>query len=279
MPSEQKRSKPSTTAQIAANRRNAEKSTGPRTPGGKARSSRNSTLHGAYASGLAAVEHGPFSEDPDEVADFVRALVAGLAPQDALERARAESIARIHLTERRLERYECALLEARVIGAKLEHEATADDLEDSVIDHIVAWNESRFSKQSGTSIEGGLAQSPWDHMAVWIRGMFAPQLKVRDLWDDEHEPTSTQDWRRAFEAVAKHRFPTSSGLRDALREANAQQARRTIEREDHARRSVADASLFTLQRCQAERARLTNDLSKQLLIYAALQERGSNGSA
>jgi hypothetical protein len=41
-----------TDAQIAANRRNALRSTGPRTPEGKARSSRNHLIHGLLAKGL-----------------------------------------------------------------------------------------------------------------------------------------------------------------------------------------------------------------------------------
>ena len=41
--------KPTSEKQISANRRNAQRSTGPTTPEGKARSSRNAETHGAYA--------------------------------------------------------------------------------------------------------------------------------------------------------------------------------------------------------------------------------------
>jgi hypothetical protein len=50
-----------TEAQIDANRRNAQKSTGPRTPEGRAASSRNRLLHG-----LRANKHILLDEDPDE---------------------------------------------------------------------------------------------------------------------------------------------------------------------------------------------------------------------
>ena len=50
-----------TAAQIDANRRNAQKSTGPRTPEGRAASSRNRLVHG-----LRANKHIVLDEDPEE---------------------------------------------------------------------------------------------------------------------------------------------------------------------------------------------------------------------
>ena len=41
--------RPASAARIAANRRNSALSTGPRTPEGVARSSRNNTIHGMYS--------------------------------------------------------------------------------------------------------------------------------------------------------------------------------------------------------------------------------------
>jgi hypothetical protein len=56
-------------AQIDANRRNAEKSTGPRTAAGKASSSRNRLLHG-----LRAQKHLVLDEDPDDFLDLLADL-------------------------------------------------------------------------------------------------------------------------------------------------------------------------------------------------------------
>src|SRR5262249_50505137 len=91
-----------TERQIAANRRNALKSTGPRTPEGKARSSRNAVKHGAYARSL------PLT--PEDRAAIRAALAAyraelrtagplhrALPPQIAFQLALAEWGARIQL--------------------------------------------------------------------------------------------------------------------------------------------------------------------------------------
>ena len=59
-----------TQAQIDANRRNAEKSTGPKTPHGKARSRRNALWHGVTAETLVL---------PDETAEMFDELLSRCA--------------------------------------------------------------------------------------------------------------------------------------------------------------------------------------------------------
>jgi len=70
----------STERQIAANRRNARLSTGPRTANGKLRVTRNAIKHGLTGR-QAVLPH----EDPNEFDDFRRALWLKLAPQGPLE--------------------------------------------------------------------------------------------------------------------------------------------------------------------------------------------------
>jgi hypothetical protein len=69
-----------TQAQIAANRRNARKSTGPKTAEGKAAASRNSLKHGLHAKDFVC-EH----EQSASYKDFAAALYADLAPADSVE--------------------------------------------------------------------------------------------------------------------------------------------------------------------------------------------------
>jgi hypothetical protein len=69
-----------TDAQIEANRRNAQLSTGPRTPEGKARSAANALKHGLTAQNLLIP-----SEDPQQFVTFAAALRAELNPQGDLE--------------------------------------------------------------------------------------------------------------------------------------------------------------------------------------------------
>ena len=73
--------------QIAANRLNAQRSTGPRTSAGKARVSLNSLKHG-----LTTREIVLPTEDPEDFDLFRIGLLADLAPQGDLEGALAEKI-------------------------------------------------------------------------------------------------------------------------------------------------------------------------------------------
>ena len=75
-----------TERQIAANRANSQRSTGPQTDHGTARSSMNSTTHGCYSKTINPITRGPFAENPDAIVIFVEELIANLAPRDALER-------------------------------------------------------------------------------------------------------------------------------------------------------------------------------------------------
>ena len=74
--------------QIAANRANALKSTGPRTAAGRARSSRN-----AYRHGLSR----PVAPDFEVVESLARILVREAAGEDQLEAARALAVAQLEL--------------------------------------------------------------------------------------------------------------------------------------------------------------------------------------
>ncbi len=68
--------------QIAANRQNAQKSTGPRTCAGKRRSRRNALRHGLTAETV--LEQ---LEDPAEYRAFEKAIIADFAPATAIEQA------------------------------------------------------------------------------------------------------------------------------------------------------------------------------------------------
>ena len=68
--------------QIAANRLNAQKSTGPRSRAGKLRSRRNALRHGHTAETV--LNH---TEDPVEYRAFERAIIADFRPARTIERA------------------------------------------------------------------------------------------------------------------------------------------------------------------------------------------------
>jgi hypothetical protein len=88
-----------TEAQIAANRLNAQKSTGPRTDEGKARVAQNAVKHGLLAQ--EAVIRG---EDPADFEAHRQAILAELAPVGAIESMLAERVVGLLWRLRRAER-------------------------------------------------------------------------------------------------------------------------------------------------------------------------------
>src|SRR5687768_10578298 len=96
----------STAAQIAANRANAQCSTGPRDPG---RTKFNGTQHG-----LTSKQTVLPGEDPAEYAAFATGMTADLAPVSALERVLAERIVAAAWRLRRFTRIETAFFNNRV---------------------------------------------------------------------------------------------------------------------------------------------------------------------
>ena len=97
-----------TPVQIAANRRNALRSTGPRTAAGKAASSRNALRHGLAA--RTAVVPG---EDPADFERFRAELREALAPRNGLEEVLAEVAVEAAWRLRRAWRAEAALFNRR----------------------------------------------------------------------------------------------------------------------------------------------------------------------
>jgi hypothetical protein len=81
-----------TEKQIAANRNNALKSTGPRTPEGKAAVRYNALQHGLLAQAI-FIAAGNGREDPEEYAALLQDLREALQPEGRLELIMVEKIA------------------------------------------------------------------------------------------------------------------------------------------------------------------------------------------
>ena len=100
-----------TTAQIEANRRNSQHSTGPRTPQGKARSSHNAFTNGNRSCTiLAGLPH----EDLDKIQERTVQSLEDLQPRDATELDLIHQMARLSLAIERGDRMEIALMASRV---------------------------------------------------------------------------------------------------------------------------------------------------------------------
>ncbi|MCP4989406.1 MAG: hypothetical protein GY928_26110, partial [Colwellia sp.] len=92
-----------TQKQINANRRNAKKSTGPRTPEGKRRVSKNALKHGFTAADVVLP-----SEDPAEFERLRDGFVEALDPRDEVELALVRQMASAEWRLRRVDRIETA---------------------------------------------------------------------------------------------------------------------------------------------------------------------------
>ncbi len=102
---------------LQSNRRNALRSTGPRTPGGKARSRANAVAHGLTGAGVAL----PI-EDAAEVDRRFRALGDDLRPVGERERILAERAAFLSVRLDRCRRYETAALAEAIRTAGADHD-------------------------------------------------------------------------------------------------------------------------------------------------------------
>ena len=94
-----------TEKQIIANRLNAQKSTGPRTPQGKTITSQNALSHGLLSSRILLT-----SEDPDQFEPFYRSMISELTPIGPLEFLLTERIIAFFWRLRRAGQMESAVL-------------------------------------------------------------------------------------------------------------------------------------------------------------------------
>jgi hypothetical protein len=136
----------STTAQIEANRLNAQSSTGPTSAEGKARSSLNSLSHGFYSKHLLLPD-----EDPAELEMLRSSLIQSYNPEDGAELLLVERIISCQWKLRRLNNLEAKTLEApfgEFVLRDLERlSRLAQQLDSAMHRAIKALRESRKEKQ------------------------------------------------------------------------------------------------------------------------------------
>jgi len=116
----------STQAQINANRRNAQKSTGPTSPDGKARSSLN-----ALKSGIDAWSHIIPGEDPAELEALTARFLLHFHPSDPVQLSLVDALISAEWIQRRLRRIEAQLWNYQIecLDKNLSH---ADFLDASI---------------------------------------------------------------------------------------------------------------------------------------------------
>jgi hypothetical protein len=153
---------PTSPKKLAANRANAARSTGPRTPEGKARSSQNAVRHGLTSQ--ASLLNGESQEELDELA---RGMEADLRPRGAAEREIVARIVSLTWRLRRVARVEEAMwaseqahrfdqadlrLKMRERFGALWGDDDDDDDDDEVIVQSGAWFvAAQFTQKRGAS--------------------------------------------------------------------------------------------------------------------------------
>jgi hypothetical protein len=103
-------------AQKAANRRNAEQSTGPRTDDGKKRAAMNAMKHGGYVEQYGSIAATILKEDHDVVQTLIDALVEDLDPATPVEYMQAQSIAQKIVSQQRIDRLAYPLATSQEFG-------------------------------------------------------------------------------------------------------------------------------------------------------------------
>lgn len=103
----------------SANRRNARRSTGPRTPEGKARVSLNALKHGLLAKEI-LIKRGDGKESEEEFVQLFEAFEADLKPSGRAEYMLLEFIVAAYYRRRRVLHYETAALRANLDNAMLD---------------------------------------------------------------------------------------------------------------------------------------------------------------
>ena len=113
---------------LESNRRNSQKSTGPKTATGKKRVSRNAVRHGFFSKFL-LIQHRDGNESQDEYDDFYEGVRKHYQPVDWLEELWVEKIAVWSWRLRRLIRCESGQIDRALAGHRYElQQSKADDL-------------------------------------------------------------------------------------------------------------------------------------------------------
>ncbi len=164
-------------AQIEANRQNAKKSTGPKTPQGKARSSQNAIKHGLHSRILVMPDES--QADFDELSD---GLLRSYGPQNLAEKLIVEQIIIAHWKIRRLQRYERFLFDRlHTRDLRREREIRKDKNFDFPMDSIDV-----MSRQFG-SVEMEHLQYLEDRLQYSIVRAHRELVRLRKLARDARE--------------------------------------------------------------------------------------------
>jgi len=166
--------------QFAANRRNALKSTGPRTSEGKRRVRVNAWKHGRRARTVAR-DRPERGEDARAYERWRQEIMATFAPQDPLEVHLVEELARLGWKRKRVERAQAALQEREVEKLELSH-----------LRQLHALNRESLDSSDAEIIEHGL---------LGAKDCTAKFEEALPLLDQVIEQVEREEWAESFEGA------------------------------------------------------------------------------
>jgi len=244
-----------TTRLLAANRQNAQNSTGPRTSAGKERSRWNALKHGRYTASDATRESMlALGEDPEGFERLYQELLSAYEPADALWAKQVEDLAKLYWRRGRLERARAGLVRRELDRLEQEREQRRKEIEEAVfapterrvLDVDVPRPQDAAAKlrqalSYGEVIREQVAQRNFTSRLAWIFGRYCGEnqtwrtnliraLMNRLARDNEYSnPPREDDYpklvelleeeigniRAAFEAAERESPQISSAERDA----------------------------------------------------------------
>ncbi len=192
-------------AQIEANRRNAQKSTGPKTEKGKARSRLNAMTHGLAARTIVPVlPH----EDPKELDQRIRSWIEDWQPRDDMEAGLVRQAAELSWRIDRAGRFETAHLAHRVRKAQRRAAGAPDPRR---LEQVADLGRKLFYLVGGrTKLKPG---PPWDdYPEVFVRRLEASAEGCRWLLDRWAEASFAIHDKTAWTTMARFRFVRLLGM-------------------------------------------------------------------
>ena len=196
-------------AQIEANRRNALKSTGPKTSEGKAAVAGNALSHGLRSERVII-----FDESAEELAAFAAGIRAALAPADEYEAALVDRIVHIEWRLQRVWRIEAAAIDAA--------SAAAD--RDRLTRRVAERMDDEWVLEHNTLPPAAAKEMQRKRLANWSDGKLRDHAASKDI---EIEPQGPALWPAQLGPMARY---------EAALERQLHRATQTLERRQALRR-------------------------------------------